>query len=308
MKFSYAVYKDEETEIQMHVDELLRHPDYLKIKMNLYCPGEECNAKLSIIRLSNGTDYFRRHRGYNHSETCGYLELDQVPVKSITEYVTENGRMTDDGINRRKQDAMRTLDNYLNPQIPIKEEIKPKNKPRKVREPGEETEINIGTKVVYDPNAEIIEKDTKNGDRKILETRFYSRMPHQISIKDSNKNLKTSAVLDQIIFSESNLYVEIKASFENISLKFILPEAFFNNSRTRLMPDELLNYLKIINEYIQKENKEIFITTMCQSQEIDLKDLTLWIFEPEFMSFQTRNGQKFATLTSLVIAIQTKSI
>lgn len=74
------------------------------------------------------------------------------------------------------------------------------------------------------------------------------------------------------------------------------------------MPDELLNYLKIINEYIQKENKEIFITTMCQSQEIDLKDLTLWIFEPEFMSFQTRNGQKFATLTSLVIVIQTKSI
>lgn len=308
IKFNYAVYRNGQTEERMYIEQILHHQEFLEIKENLYCPGSGCAAKLSLTRLSNGTDYLRKHKSYKHSENCDYLELGEVTEKSITEYISINGRMTDDGINNRKLDAMKTLDEYLNPSELPREDTIPKRKPKKKKGPEEEVETNIGVKVVYDPDAEIVKKSGKDGNTKTLETRFYKRLPFQISVKDSNKNIKTSAVIEEFIFGESDTHVEIKAKLEDVKVTFILPEAFFNNSRNRLVPEELMNYLKIIGEYIEKNNQEIFLTTMCQSRKINMEDIALWIFEPEFMSFQTRGGAKFITLTSLVLAIQTKAI
>lgn len=308
IKFNYALYRNDQAEERMYVDQILRHQEYLEIKEELYCPGLGCDAKLSLTRLSNGTNYLRKHKSYQHSESCDYLESDEVGEKSTTEYISENGRMTDEGISRRKRSAMDTLKEYLNPSDPVGEDSKPKRKYIKKKETNEKSEVKFATRVIYDPDAEIIQKSDKNGGTKVMETRFYERMPFQISINDSNKNLKTSAVIEDFIFDESNRYVEIKTSLENVKVKFILPEAFFNNSRSRLVPDELMGYLKTISDYMAKSDKEIFLTTMCQSQRINLEDITLWIFEPEFMSFQTRNGDEFTSLTNFVIAIQTKSI
>lgn len=308
IKFNYALYKNDQTEERMYVDQILHHQDFLEIKENLYCPGSGCDARLSLTRLSNGTNYLRKHKSYQHNESCDYLESEEVVEKSTIEYISENGRMTDDGISRRKRSAMDTLKKYLNPSEPAREESKPKSKPIKKKETNEKSDVKITTRVIYDPDAEIIQKSDKNGNTKIMETRFYERLPFQISINDSNKNLKTSSVIEDFIFNESSKYVEIKTSLENVKVKFILPEAFFNNSRSRLVPDELMGYLKIISDYIAKSGKEIFLTTMCQSQRINLEDIKLWIFEPEFMSFQTRNGDEFTSLTNFVIAIQTKLI
>lgn len=308
IKFNYAVYKNDQTEERMYVEQILHHPEYLEIKENLYCPGSSCNAKLSLTRLSNGTDYLRRHKSYEHSENCDYLELGEVTEKSITEYISINGRMTDEGINNRKLDAMKTLIEYLNPSTTPREDAPPKRKPKKKKVPEEKVETVQGVKVIYDPTADIVKKDDKDGNTKTLETRFYKRMPFQISVKDSNKNIKTSAIIEEFIFNESDTQVEIKAKLEDVKVTFVLPEAFFNNSRSRIVPAELMNYLKIISEYIEESNQEIFLTTMCQSRKINMKDIALWIFEPEFMSFQTREGAKFITLTSLVLAIQTKAI
>ncbi|WP_205630758.1 hypothetical protein, partial [Enterococcus pernyi] len=87
-----------------------------------------------------------------------------------------------------------------------------------------------------------------------------------------------------------------------------LPEAFFVSNERRLQVDDLIEYLSIIKKYVKAHSNYLFLTTMCQSRELDMEDITLYILEPDFMSFQTLDGKDFSTLTSVIAAISTKAI
>ncbi|MFL2095551.1 hypothetical protein [Marinilactibacillus psychrotolerans] len=168
-------------------------------------------------------------------------------------------------------------------------------------------EVKIGIKVNYDPNEQLLLDNFEEGT-KFMEPYFHERLPHQISEKDSHKNLKTAILIEKIILNPEKKYGEIRGTFENVYVTFILPEVFFSESSTRINSSELFDHLNILKEYIERNPNTIYLVTLCQSQKINLNKIQLYIWKSNFMSFYTEKRQKFHDLRSLTLSITTKYI
>ena len=131
---------------------------------------------------------------------------------------------------------------------------------------------------------------------------------NQISTKDAGKNLKTSAKLEKIVINESANRAQIYGRLKEQRVTFELPPSFFTSAVRRISSAQLMEFLKILNEYITSKDVDLYITTLCQSKEINIEKLTLFIYEPDFMSFHFVRGQRFKTLSEVAIAITTKRI
>ncbi|MBO0445567.1 hypothetical protein JZO78_04355 [Enterococcus ureilyticus] len=309
MKFDEAVFRLDGVEEVILLDEIPRRDNFLEIIQNIYCPDPHCDARLVFNRRSTGKNYLSKHKSSDndHDIDCDWYNDDVKTVKSITEYTTVNGGLTEEGKKRRKKEAMKALRDYLDPPEP-----KPKNpnkKPTPKKKTTESTETKRGIKVNYDPNGEVVQENTENGDFKVKEPSFYERLPHQLSVKDSGENLRTSAIIKEVkIFKSDNPQAEIKTVFGDIQITFVMPEPFFLGNERRLSVDQLIEYLEIIKKYVEAHPNEIYLTTMCQSRELDMEDIILYVLEPDFMSFQTKDGRDFETLTAVIAAISTGAI
>lgn len=236
MKFDEAAFVLNGKKEIISLEEIPRRKDFLEIVQHIYCPDPNCEARLIFNRRSTGVNYLSKHKGDEHNTDCMYFEDEIKSIKSITEYTEVNGGLTDEGKNRRKREAMKALRAYLNPPKQKPKEKRPNKKTTTKKETTEETETHQGIKVKYDPDGEVVKKDTGNGDIKIKEPPFYERLPHQLSEKDSGQNLRTSAIIKEVIIFENNVpRAEIKAEFVDINITFVMPEAFFvSNERNRV--------------------------------------------------------------------------
>ena len=306
MKFDGAIYRKNGKEEFVSLNKIDSRVDYLDIVDNLFCSGSSCEAKMTYNKRTTGP-YLSKHKAYEHAELCPYYENETVTAKSITEYMKELGRTSDEGIQKRKRDFMNDIDDYFRSKKSDEEpkaDKKPTPKKRKAKDGS--TAVNIVTKVEYDAEGEII--DTSNPERKVREPTYYKLLPHQISSKDVNKNLRTAAFIQSVVVKENGRYAEIIGEFENKKIRFVIPETFFQDSRRNIAPDILESYLFDLKKYVDGNNVELLITTLCHSTTIDPNDLTVYIYEPDEMGFQFVNGRKFERLTDIVIAINTKLI
>ncbi|HHK2085233.1 TPA: hypothetical protein ACQK7H_001092 [Enterococcus faecalis] len=303
MKFDEAVYRHEGIEEIIALEEIPRRENFLEIIQNIYCPDQHCEAKLTFNRKATGKNYMCKHKSFEHDVNCMYYEEEIKPVKSVTEYVEVNGNLTDKGKKRRKKEAMKALREYLRPT-----EVKSKKTYKKSvakKQTNDATEIRKGIKVNYDPSGEIVQEINGNGDIRIKEPPFYERLPHQLSVRDSGENLRTSAVIqDVIIFDSDNPKAEIKSFFGDIKITFVMPEPFFVGNERRLQKEQLVEYLKLIKDYVKENPKKLYLTTMCQSEELDMENILLNVLDPDFMSFQTED-KDFDSLTIVIAAITT---
>ncbi|MFK4757273.1 hypothetical protein WKI11_12195 [Enterococcus avium] len=307
MKFDEAVFMLNGSKEMINLEDIPRRKNFLEIIQNIHCPDPNCEARLVFNRKSTGKNYLSKHRADEHDIDCVFYEDKIKPVKSITEYTEVNGGLTDEGKKRRKKEAMKALRDYLNPPEPKPKD--PNRKPTPRRKTTEATGTQQGIKVNYDPNGEVIQQNSDNGDIKVKEPPFYERLPHQLSVKDSGENLRTSAIIKEVsIFDTNGPRAEIKTNFEDIKITFAMPEAFFVANERRLQTDQLIDYLSIIKKYVEKHSDYLFLTTMCQSRELDMEDIILYVLEPDFMSFQTKDGRDFDSLTSVIAAISTSVI
>lgn len=304
MKFDEAVFRLDDVEEIIILEEIPRRDNFLEIIQNIYCPDPHCDARLVFNRKSTGKNYLSKHKSYEHDLDCGLYDDEVKTVKSITEYTEVNGGLTEEGKKRRKREAMKVLREYLNPPEPKPKNSNKKNPPKK--KTTESTETRQGIKVKYDPSGEIVQENSGNGDIKVKEPPFYERLPHQLSVKDSGENLRTSAIIKEVkIFKSDNPQAEIKTTFGDIHLTFVMPEPFFLGNERRLSVDQLIEYLYIIKKYVELHPNNLYLTTMCQSRKLDMEDIILYVLEPDFMSFQTENGRDFGTLTAVIAAIST---
>lgn len=83
-----------------------------------------------------------------------------------------------------------------------------------------------------------------------------------------------------------------------------MPEPFFVGNERRLQKEQLVEYLKIIKDYVKENPKKLYLTTMCQSEELDMENILLNVLDPDFMSFQTED-KDFDSLTIVIAAITT---
>ncbi len=94
-------------------------------------------------------------------------------------------------------------------------------------------------------------------------------------------------------------------SLEGQQVIFELPPDFFTDTRRGIATSQLMEYLQILKRYISSKKVSLYLTTLCQSHKIDKRELVLFIYEPDFMSFQFIRGRKFKTLTDVIAAIST---
>lgn len=306
MKFDGAIFRKSGVEEYIPLNRIQERKDYLEVIENLYCTGSGCEARMTYKKRATGP-CLSRHVSYEHSNSCPYHENETVIVKSVTEYVKELGRTSSEGIKKRKKEFMNDIDEYFRSKDSDEEpKTNKKPTPKKKRARDGSATINIVTKVEYDVEGEII--DTSNRETKVREPNYYKLLPHQISTKDVNKNLRTAAFIQSIIVKENGRYAEILGEFENKKICFVLPETFFKDSRRNIAPDVLEDYLSVLKKYVVENDVNLLITTLCHSTTIDPDDLTVFIYEPDEMGFQFVNGRRFERLTDIVVAINTKVI
>lgn len=306
MKFDGAIFRKNGIEEFIPISKIQTRKDYPVVIKNLYCPGGGCEAKMTHSKRATGS-CLSRHVSYKHSEACPYFENETVTAKSVTEYVKDLGRTSDEGIQKRKKDFMNDIDEYFRSKESAEEPKADKRPtPKKKRAKDGSATINVVTKIEYDVEGEIV--DTSNQEKKVREPTYFKLLPHQISAKDVNKNLRTAAFIQSVVVKENGRYAEILGEFEDRKIRFVIPETFFKDSRRNIAPDILEGYLSDLKKYVEENDVKLLITTLCHSTTIDPEDLTVFIYEPDEMGFQFVNGRKFERLTDIVIAINTRAI
>lgn len=306
MKFDEAVYRKDGIEKIIPLEEIIRQKDYEDTINNLFCPHAGCFAKLQYNKKSNGNDYLSKKIGYSHGEDCPVDDAN-ILVRTISFIQEENGRLSNEGIDRRKDDAMNVLENFFSPPEPKeKKPYKPRQNKKEADESEQDATIEVkqGRRIKYDPTADIVKNDS-DADVKTYEPPFYQRLLHQITNKDQGKDLKTSAKIERMVIHEEQQRAQIYGSFEKVDVVFEITPTFFVNSRRSLVASELIGYLKGLKRYIESTDKDLYITTLCQSHKFDPSELVLFIYEPDFMGFQFIKGRRFKSLTDVFIAIET---
>lgn len=305
MKFTQALYKNEEEITLMPVDEIIQQKNFTDIIENLYCPEPKCTAKLVYNRKSNGLNYLSKHKGFEHDEECFHYTDEIKQPNTSGFYIEMNGDLTSDGIERRKGDISEYLEKFLNPPK-INPEEKTPPKPRRGKDENDRPEDGTRSiiKKVYNPEKDLDDIPTDE-DIKIIEPSFFLRLLHQISRKDANKNLRTFGIIKKIEFNNDKTRANIFVEFEGRSATFVLPPDFFNGTSRDLAQAQLVEFIGIVKNYIEHKKTKIYLMTMCQSHDINENDLILFVYEPRFISFELAEGQKtnFKNLETMVAAI-----
>ncbi|MGO3196050.1 hypothetical protein [Vagococcus salmoninarum] len=308
IKFDEALYKTSKEERIIELSDIIREKNFNDFINDLYCPEPECDAKL-VYNQKLGGDYLSKHRAFDHDVDCFYYTDETQKVRTASEFIEENGGLKRTGIERRKRESMKGLDDFFNP--PKKEEAtkRDKPKPKSIKSDDMDTEVTTQTivKINYVPGADVIEFEKDGKEIKVKEPAFLQRWLHQISKKDSGRNLRTSAKIEGITINEAENRARISVSFMEKKATFALPPNFFTGSERGLSSVLLFEYLEEIDKFVKNTDTELYLTTMCQAEEIK-SDLVLLILEPDFMSFQLRNGRKFARLADVIAAIVSKAI
>ncbi|MCF6165757.1 hypothetical protein LROSL1_0299 [Furfurilactobacillus rossiae] len=301
-KFNEAVYRQNGVERVINVDDIVKQSSYVDVVEHLYCPGKGCHAKLVFNRKSNGTNYLSKHKGYEHDTKCPYFSDSEIVPRAETEYIEEDGALSDDGINRRKKQAQSELMSFLNPQTKTKKAT-PGDKPKARNKTVGNGEKNIVIQLRYDPNADGVEN---NNNLKVREPAFYNRLPQQISELDSFKNLKTSARILAVDVSEQDNFCTILGELGSTKIKFIFPEAFFANTSS-VVSSQLSSFFETLSQFVKNVDTELYITTLCQTREVDMTNLQVYVYTSNFLSFQTRRNT-YNSLDAIAIAISRNSV
>ncbi len=311
MKFAQALYKKGEKLAIIEVEDIVNQDDFIDFIENLYCPEEGCNAKLVYNQKTVGSNYLSKHKSTEHDLNCDHHSDQTKNIRSSEFYVTQNGNLSLDGINRRKGNSLSKLEDYLNPpQLKDKKDSKTNVKPKpKVKTGGVEPGT-VTTKIVYDPNSEY-DRSKAGVEEKVMEPPFYFRRLDHISTKDANKNLETFGLIKKITIDKEKTRAKIILELENKGVNFILPPDFFSGGNRSVMQFQLLEFVEMIKHYLEQSKRGLYLTTMCQSHAIKEDDkVTLYVYDPNFMSFQLADGDRriFKTLDSLIAAISTNAI
>lgn len=309
VKFNQALYVKEKESRFIAVETIQYQENYDDVINHLFCPDKNCDIKLSYARTREG-GYLKKARGTEHSEQCIYV-TGAVSEVSATYFIEMSGNLSNEGISRRKKNMGKKLKEFLNP--PEKSEQKQSNNNRKKTKPkkaNSDTEIEKAIKIKYDPNSVISKTDLQKSGVKTREPSFIPVLLHQVTERDSNKNLATVGIIEAIVLDREKSLADIHVTFNKTKAIFRLPPAFFSNSIRGVVKEQLLDYIEMLETYIQEKNKSIYINTMCQTHKIDINKIILYVYDPDFPSFSlvSNPDREFENLSSLAAAIVTKAI
>jgi hypothetical protein len=111
VKFSQALYSKEGESRFIEVKRIPHQNNYDDFVNHLFCPDENCDAKLIYVRTREG-GYLKKPQGFEHKEECDYAD-DSIRVVPETVYIEINGNISDDGISRRNKNMGKKLRDFF---------------------------------------------------------------------------------------------------------------------------------------------------------------------------------------------------
>jgi hypothetical protein len=311
VKFSQALYSKEGESRFIEVKRILHQNNYDDFVNHLFCPDENCDAKLIYVRTREG-GYLKKPQGFEHKEECDYAD-DSIRVVPETVYIEINGNISDDGISRRNKNMGKKLRDFLNPpeeKKVAKSDKKKTTRSKKDSDDPNSKDVKTGVRIKYDPNSIVSKEELDQNGTKTREPAFISVLLHQISERDSNKNLSTVGLIKNVVLNKEQSSASIQVVFENVKATIYLPQAFFSNSIRGLSKEQLFEYVEMLGKYIRTNPDSLYINTMCQTHKIDIENLALYVYDPDFPSFilASNTNREFRSLSVLASMISTNAI
>lgn len=286
VKFSQALYSKNSESRFVEVERIPHQNNYDDFVKHLFCPDENCDAKLIYARTRVG-GYLKKQKGIEHNENCAYA-YDKIRVVSETDYIEINGNLSGKGISRRNKNMSKRLRDYFNPPDETKVANSGKKKSTRSKKDSDDSnskDVKPGVRIKYDPNSVVSKEEVEKNGLKIREPAFISVFIHQISERDSNKNLLTVGLIKDVVLNKEQSSATINVVFENVKATIYLPQAFFSNSIRGVTKEQLFGYIDVLGEYIRTNPDSLYISTLCQTHKIDIENIALYVYDPDFPSF-----------------------
>lgn len=300
-KYPYARVNVDGRYIQMTADEISRDNRFIILKENLFCPGVNCESKLLFFQRSGG--FLAKHKGHEHSEDCQYKE-DSIRLRRPQEVIGNIiGEIDKKSIKKRQKYAWDELEKFFNPPTDeINSQQRKRNSTRSTNASADpESVVNIAT----GSEGTLTEDEVPEGTR-VRPPRFYFRRLDQITNQDGNNNLNIVAEIEDVT-STSDFNIEMRVSLNGREGKIYLPEAYFkgNSAHNNV---QLSNSWKIVADYYKKDDPaKIYVNFQTFTDDIDINDLKISVFDPDFLNFRLRRSREM-TIYSLINLINTKVI
>lgn len=278
--------------------------EFAEEKEKLFCPHEGCSARLIFREGAGG--YYAKSRESTHDEQCVYKEDGETRAQRYEVIGTIYGTMSDDDIKSKHKYAWKRVAEFRSGGANDQTANPPRKKAKKkvVSESEEKTLI---VQISNNPNRMLSAKEAISEGVKQRSEKFYFRFLHNVTRKDYPKNLNVVANLTAVE-QEDTLQGKFSIEYQGIKGELLFPEAFYSVNKN-YRAEQLINFLKIIKNYINETPIEIMVAGLCHATDggLDRQPYKFAVYNPDSIEFMLLNGRT-ASIVTLVQYIKTKVV
>ncbi|WP_042147878.1 hypothetical protein [Paucisalibacillus sp. EB02] len=215
-----ALFKDNDEVKELHTSDIDSILYSTRLKGNLYCTTENCNARLVFVNSTSKSSHFKTYPHDNHSEHCIY-QFERVPGRiGVNTEQTINVSLSEDHKKRSLKEAF-SQSRLTAQQLEVLRE-KRKLSRRRPKTQGRQNSITINPVTNND-----VEDDIKEQVRS-REPSILKRYVDTITQSDIGKHRLIIGNATNIYYRESSILLEIERNRNKLTVKF--GEAFFASS------------------------------------------------------------------------------
>jgi len=217
-----ALYYFEDENKLIHTSDLNLDSYIKKYRGNLFCPTENCDAKLVFVLRTSKPSYFRTWKGHNHNKNCLY-HFKRIANKA--------GRKTEEIISVRMGDKQKR--NALKEAFRLTQLSEEERKSRKhnngKRSNAKKKPISNGKENSTQLEISLNNDDAQSlGDSKQRQPRLIKRNIDTLTPRDLGKPRVLTGDIELVIHEGTSIIMYIVKDSKRVSVKF--EEAFFANS------------------------------------------------------------------------------
>lgn len=252
MLIDRAVFRLEEVEEIVTLDNIVQHGDYVTVRDNLYCPTPNCNCRLIYIPQGRKIAYFKKWNGDNHNENCQFYKETtnnghSRRILGSNTSILRDSHVTD--ILRGIYDTYTETDEEKNARLTRQREYARKRRNRRInaeeRNPIEEV-------IVNQPTTSLDGESLTEGERNPPVRRRISVL--DFDIEDIGNTEATIGTITEIQNNDRQTIITISDKLERGDFNIYLEEVFFRNSPLNI------NRLLTVLERIIESGREVIVS------------------------------------------------
>lgn len=223
-----ALFRNGPVEEIVTLESITHHENYRTVKENLYCAIPSCNCKLIYVPRGIKIAYFKKWKGYNHSEDCPFYKETEKGAKSFRVTGKTVSRLNDKHVNKVLK---KTFDKFNETEEEREKRLqkqnqKARNRKNKVVE--RQASIEFEEIVVNLPTTSLEVAEVREGEKNPTVRKRMSVLDFVLT--DIGLTMSTVGFLMEMKVDENYAVLTITDDYNRLSFNLFLEEAFFANS------------------------------------------------------------------------------